>query len=264
MYNIDPANPRILVIPAIEYTTCRMHLQLVGLTSPIPAPTAAFPSDEELQSIIKLTHSQGGLAIVNHLPWSLNTERGYNIPTLPQHPTREQLLEWGVDGFEILHGQVLDLPTLLFARKHNMPLISSTDLHSPEEVPHGWTLMRDTPLTLSAILEKLRKGQTSFVFHPTGVGKRVLWPEANPEWDKWAPLVGMDFGYFYEDLRGMYSFTGEFCHERRFVIYKGRAVWFVTWVTIAWGGYEVVRWLLGLVWVIIKSRAAKKSANRMF
>lgn len=246
-------NTKILVIPGIEYTTCRIHMNLIGLNKPIPAPTAAFPSDEELASVIKQAHDQGGLAIVNHLPWSLSTEHLYNQPTIRQHPSREDLLSWGIDAFEILHERTLDLPTLLFARKHNMPLITSTDLHGPEDVPHGWTVMRDTPLTIPAILDRLREGKSGIVHHPIGIGKTVLYPRENPAWDKWAPLASMDFGFLYDDHKGMYSFTGEFCHERRFEVHSGRAVWFVTWVLLAWGGYELVRWCLGVMHGIAKS-----------
>lgn len=143
-----------------------------------------------------------------------------------------------------------------------MPLISSTDLHSPDEVPHGWTLMKDTPLTIPAILEKLKKGETSFASHPTGIGKTVLWPENNPEWDKWAPLVGMDFGFLYEEFHGMYSFTGEWCHERKVVVYKGRAMWFVIWTALAWGVYEGVRWGTALGWGWVARRRDERKRNR--
>lgn len=262
VYNVDSSNPRILVIPAIEHTTCRIHMQIVGLTSPIPAPKKAFPTDAELQSVIDQAHAQGALVFANHLPWSLGTERNYNVPTLQHHPTREQLLDWGIDGFEILHDGKLDLPTLLFARKHGMPLISSTDIHTAEDVPYGWTLIKDTPLNVPAILEKLKNGETSFASHPTGVGKKIIWPENNPEWDKWAPLVGMDFGFLYDDIHGMYSFTGEWCHEQRLIVHQGRAVWFVIWTILAWVGYEVARWGVGIGYMWVQERFGKRSRER--
>ncbi|KAF8468324.1 Polymerase/histidinol phosphatase-like protein [Kalaharituber pfeilii] len=240
-YN-TPAETSILVIPAIEYTTCRIHMALIGLTKPIPPPSAAWPSDEDLQSVIEQTHAQGGIVVVNHIPWSLGTENGYNVPVIQHHPSKEDLVKWGVDAFEILHARTLDLPTLLFARKHKMPLISSTDLHSPEEVPHGWTVLKDTPLTIPAILKRLRKGETGFVMHPVDTGKVVQYPPDNHDFDKWAPLVSLDFGFLYEERRGMYSFTGEFCHERRFELKWGRAWWMVVWVLLGWGIYEGARW----------------------
>jgi hypothetical protein len=45
----------------------------------------------------------------------------------------------------------------------------------------------------------------------------------------------------------MYSFTGEFCHERRFAVRWARGVWFIVWVTLAFLIYEVVR--AGVVWL---------------
>jgi len=47
----------------------------------------------------------------------------------------------------------------------------------------------------------------------------------------------------------MYSFTGEFCHERRFAIRWARGVWFVVWVTTAFLIYEVIRAGVVCVWV---------------
>jgi hypothetical protein len=50
----------------------------------------------------------------------------------------------------------------------------------------------------------------------------------------------------------MYSFTGEFCHERRFAVRNWRAVWFVIWIVLAFFIYEVTRALVlwGWVWFI--------------
>jgi len=47
----------------------------------------------------------------------------------------------------------------------------------------------------------------------------------------------------------MYSFTGEFCHERRFAIRWARGVWFVVWVTLAFLIYEVIRAGVVFLWV---------------
>ncbi len=51
------------------------------------------PSDERLKEIIDYVHSLGGLVTVNHIPWSNRTEWGYQVGTLPDHPSREKLLE---------------------------------------------------------------------------------------------------------------------------------------------------------------------------
>jgi hypothetical protein len=48
---------------------------------------------------------------------------------------------------------------------------------------------------------------------------------------------------------GMYSFTGEFCHERWFAVRKWRGVWFVLWVVLAFLIYEVARSIVLWAWV---------------
>ena len=37
------------------------------------------------------------------------------LPRLPNHPSREDLLSWGVDGFEVVNGETFDLGTLQWA-----------------------------------------------------------------------------------------------------------------------------------------------------
>ena len=52
----------------------------------------------------------------------------------------------------------------------------------------------------------------------------------------------------------MYSFTGEFCHERHFQVRWWRGIWFILWIVLAFLIYEVVRAMAvyGWVWFIRK------------
>ena len=52
----------------------------------------------------------------------------------------------------------------------------------------------------------------------------------------------------------MYSFTGEFCHERQFAVRWWRGVWFVVWVVLAFLIYEVVRALVVWAWAWLMRR----------
>lgn len=52
----------------------------------------------------------------------------------------------------------------------------------------------------------------------------------------------------------MYSFTGEFCHERHFAVRKWRAVWFVIWVVLAFFIYEVARAIFLWAYAYIEKR----------
>lgn len=47
---------------------------------------------------------------------------------------------------------------------------------------------------------------------------------------------------------GMYSFTGEFCHEHRFEVRWWRGIWFILWVLLAFLIYEAVRAILVWGW----------------
>jgi len=52
----------------------------------------------------------------------------------------------------------------------------------------------------------------------------------------------------------MYSFTGEFCHERHFAVRKSRAVWFIIWVLLAFLTYEVVRAICLWAWAYVEKK----------
>ena len=209
-------NASILVIPAVEYTCCRIHMNLIGINETI-APSKAYPSDKEMQRAIARTHELGGIAMVNHIPWSSDTEYGYNTSRIPGHPSKETLLEWGVDAFELVNADTLDLPTLRWAEKKGLPLVTGVDVHSPSDPARAWTVMKvKPPFTQRKILNRiLKKNATSFIYDPAGPKERA-YPKRNAAYDKWAPLDAVDFSFLYDESSGMYSFTGEFCHEHRF------------------------------------------------
>lgn len=70
-------NNSIVVIPGMEYSCCRIHMNFIDINQTVPA-TSPAPSDEELQRVIQKVHELGGLVIVNHIPWS-NTTGKYNM-----------------------------------------------------------------------------------------------------------------------------------------------------------------------------------------
>lgn len=75
--NDERYKDRIVVIPGIEYTCCRIHMNLININESVPIGPPE-PSDEQLQDVIRRVHELGGLVIVNHIPWS-NTTRKYCI-----------------------------------------------------------------------------------------------------------------------------------------------------------------------------------------
>ncbi|CAG8458322.1 10748_t:CDS:2 [Paraglomus occultum] len=218
-------NDSIIIIPAVEYSNCRIHMNLIGLTQDIPYGSAE-PSDDEIKQIIDLTHELGGLVSVNHIPWSNKTESGYEVATLPNHPTREQLVEWGVDAFELINGGTFDMQTYLYVSSlsHSPPLffLSGTDLHYPNTPAYAWTLLSTPSFTSESLFTTLRsRPSTSFLFDPAGT-RFISYPPERSSYYALLPLMELAdyWTSFYEESRGMYSFMGSFCHERKMYYVK--------------------------------------------
>lgn len=245
-------NESIVVIPGQEYSCCRIHMNFIGVNETI-APNSSWPTDEELKSVIAKVHDLGGIVSVNHIPWSNSTEWNYQVPTLQDHPSREQLVEWGVDAFEVINGGTFDLSTLQFVRENNLTALTGSDIHHPSVPANGWTLLNiesnQTLPSVADILTNLKSNKSSsFFFDATGSRPRS-YPTPNPAWSKWAPLVEPDyFGFIYSEQRGMYSFVDGFCHERSFRIRYGATTWMVVWIVVAWLIYEIARVILVLAY----------------
>lgn len=261
--NNDPGVRPLLVIPGIEYTCCRIHMNLLGINETI-APTSSWPSDIDLEFVIARTHEQGGVVVVNHLPWSMSLEWGRDVPTLQRHPTREQLTEWGVDSFESVSEGVLDLATTRWVHKNGMPYVTATDLHDPETAPSAWTVLNipqssvpdgSSPANITAetVLSVLRRGNkrlpgssTNFYYDPVGPSHKVYSPH-NPSSDWYLPLTRLDLTYFWSESNGMYSFVDGFCHTRVFEFKWRAAVAFVGWAFLVFLVCESVVGLVGFV-----------------
>ncbi|CAG8497602.1 14041_t:CDS:2, partial [Ambispora leptoticha] len=180
-------NDSIVVIPAMEYSSCRIHMNLIGINESIPFGPP-FPSDEDLQNAIRRTHELGGLVSVNHIPWSNSTEFWYQTGTLRNHPSREQLLEWGVDAFEIINGDTFDWESYKFAQNHNLLMLTGSDVHSPSSGAHAWTTINAKDRSVAGIMSELREKRTSFLFDATGTRPRA-YPKPNPAYYKMLPII---------------------------------------------------------------------------
>ncbi|KAF9581383.1 hypothetical protein BGW38_001625 [Lunasporangiospora selenospora] len=135
-------NDTITVIPAMELTTCRFHMNLIGINETIDIALKKWPTDEEIKAAIDRTHALGGLAIINHIPWSNTTEYGYQLPRMQHHPSREKLVELGIDGIEVLNGDTLDTISLKFIQDNNLILMTGVDVHYPDSHAYSWTILR--------------------------------------------------------------------------------------------------------------------------
>jgi hypothetical protein len=161
------AKKGILVVSGIEWTTIRLHLNFLGV-SKWEIRVSYKPKDDKIIDAINKVHDQDGVVICNHIPWSLNEAHYKN------HPTRETLLEWGVDFIEIVNDDsqpinVFDQESYDFCLNHKeIGMITGTDMHKPDGLlgggVHGWTLLNIKDFTEEALLEELRAKNTQIIY----------------------------------------------------------------------------------------------------
>ncbi|KAF9028623.1 hypothetical protein BGZ52_009579 [Haplosporangium bisporale] len=259
---------QITVIPGMELSCCRLHMNLIGINETIDIAITKWPTDDQLKATIQRTHDLGGLAIINHIPWSNTTEYGYELPRMQNHPSREALVEMGIDGFEIVNSGTLDTISLKFIQDNNLLLMTGTDVHYPDTGAFGWTILNtNNNRSQDSIMAQLRARQTSFLFDPTGT-QPVAYPPESADYYKTAPptLLGQYFQMFWLDQTGMYSFSpeGGFCHEEFITIRWKLIGYFVAWMLVGFLLFEAARLLVvGCCWGPYQRRRKFKRKQRM-
>lgn len=149
---------QIVIFQGMEWTTNRIHLNLIGISEYIPDQNN--PTDEEIQAAIDATHEQSGIVVVNHIPWSL--------PRMSDHPTRAQLLAWGVDYIELVNEDVYDYDSDSWCNDTGgFGKITGTDMHHPMDVS-GWTLMKADNFTAAGIMKELLLRNTEIIYERFG------------------------------------------------------------------------------------------------
>ncbi|KAJ2808780.1 hypothetical protein H4R20_000638 [Coemansia guatemalensis] len=240
----------ITIITGMEYTCCRIHMNLIGINESVTV-SPPFPSDKELRDVISKVHDMGGLVIVNHIPWTNATQLPWGNPRLPSNPSREQLLEWGVDGFEVVNQNTFDLRSYQFVQDNSDRLVGLTgsDMHYPGS-SYAWTTINATDNSAEAILDEIRNRRTSFLLDASGT-RPVQDPPFKRDYFKYAPwgLVG-DYFYGYADrYRGQYSFQGTFCENEIIDVHHSMIGWFFLWLLIAILILEILYWFFR--WLIL-------------
>ncbi|KAJ2214309.1 hypothetical protein IW140_003500 [Coemansia sp. RSA 1813] len=234
---------KITVITGMEYTSCRIHMNLIGINETVSVGPPS-PSDDDLRTAINKVHSLGGLVIVNHIPWSNTTLLPWDEPRLPDNPSREKLLELGVDGFEVVNQNTFDLRTYQFVQDHSDRLVGVTgsDMHVPGS-SYAWTTVNATDRSAEAIMDELRNRRTSFLLDPSGT-RPIQNPPYSSGYLKYAPwgLIG-DYFYGYADrYRGQYSFQASFCQNEVVDIHNRMIGWFFLWLLVAIAVLEILYW----------------------
>ncbi len=138
--------PHMFIIPGYEWTTLRVHLNFLGIMD-FPHKVSWTPSDEDIQFAIREAKKLGAIVQVDHITWTkyqkVQREGKYS------HPSRKELLDWGVDGFEINNEVRWYDPRTIhwlesLKKENQLPrpifLAAGTDIHNPiKEWVTGWT-----------------------------------------------------------------------------------------------------------------------------
>ncbi|KAF2078221.1 hypothetical protein CYY_000511 [Polysphondylium violaceum] len=258
---------KIVVIPGIEWTNCRCHLGLIGITKNVPL--IKFPTNQQIKEIIDQVHQQGGLVIMNHHPWS--TWAGLD------QPSYQEWMDMGVDFIEVVNGNTFDYQGYLFAKKNNIRFLTGTDYHFNGRAS-AWTVFsvnssspigpRDSisakGLTQEMVMDALRSKSTqpSFLFDTTGSNlmlDRTL--KVNPLYtflSPWIYLGGFFHSYFQID-RGMYSFVDGSCTKEHINIYSHQILSLIAWMVILFLIFEIIYWLIRLLIHLVRGKFFKKS-----
>jgi predicted metal-dependent phosphoesterase TrpH len=156
----------MVFIQGMEYTTNRIHMNFLGI-SEWDLKIPSNPTDDELQEAIDEVHDQGGVVTCNHIPWSIN-QAG-----MDNHPTREELLDWGVDYIEIVNDDSApvnhyDEKSEEFCQENDIGMITGSDMHRPDDLEsggvHGWTVLNATEFSEEAIMDELRAKNTEILY----------------------------------------------------------------------------------------------------
>ncbi|KAI9310944.1 Polymerase/histidinol phosphatase-like protein [Dichotomocladium elegans] len=259
----DRYKDKIVVIPAIEYSSCRIHMNLINIDKDVTIGPPV-PTDEDIQAVIRQVHALGGLVIVNHIPWSNTTEGYYQVARLPDHPSVQDLISWGVDGFEVVHDSTFDYATYQATAANNLIQMVGTDIHSASMGAATWLVAQAANFTRAAIVDALRARRTSFLMDPAG-SRRMVYPSTPSKFEMLLPLTGLGsyFGMFYTDYKGMYSFQGTFCQPERLEVHGNVIGWFIFWLFIFMVVYELARFIVILVAAWISDVLSKRRGISM-
>jgi len=162
------AHKRFIILNGFEWTTTRLHLNFLGI-SKWDERVPYKPKDGKIIEVINKIHDLDGIVVCNHIPWSINEAKYKN------HPSRETLLEWGIDYIEIVNDDslpenVFDQESYNFCLKHKgeIGMLTGTDMHDPHNFEsggvHGWTLLNIREFTEEALMEELRKKNTEILY----------------------------------------------------------------------------------------------------
>jgi len=147
-------NDLIKVIVGMEWTTIRIHMNLIGVNESLPK--IYNPTDDQIKQVINRTHEIGGIVVVNHIP--LSNQICKNQPNI------STLYDWGVDYVEVVNQKTFDSNSYDFSKETGMGLITGTDMHRPNITVYSWTVLNIQDYTEESIFNALKNRKTSFLY----------------------------------------------------------------------------------------------------
>lgn len=240
----DKYKDRIKVLIGQEWTNCVMHMGMLGISEYVPVPK--YPTTDQIRDVIKNVHDQGGLVVVNHIPWSIWVGL--------EQPSSDELIALGVDFFDITTSARLDLQTIYYARDKGVAVVAGTDAHALESA-NEWTILQADNFTEEAILAALHTKNTSFIFDETGynppmtAGYKLNWEYIFKF--PWI-IIGRFFHAYYDKVTGQYSFVDGYCGiGEHYVINSREIMSSALWLLFMWllleGGWGAIKLMISKI-----------------
>jgi predicted metal-dependent phosphoesterase TrpH len=186
-------DPAFVVIPGVEFTSLRAHMNLIGVRTPMKRPNLLWPSKQAIKEAIDHAHGEGGVVQLNHPAW-------YPYKILKALP-RSWWLAQGLDGWEVYNGFGFDDEEALgFIKQHEgtrvMFASAGTDVHDPAKHHRVYTEVLTTDRSMSGVIVALKAGKTRAISTAKNEqaqdrperGKLVLNPERLAYINRWAWL----------------------------------------------------------------------------
>lgn len=158
---VEQYNLPITIIIGQEYTTdYGIHLNIFGIEEdivPIAYKVEGGPLALTTEEMIKYVKSHGGYVIVNHYNNDINDQGELGVPY-----TYKELMEWGVDGFEIINeGEKYPVEIKKFCLENGLVCFSDTDMHLNVELNSFMRVKLDDPndRSLDNIFTTLKKNE---------------------------------------------------------------------------------------------------------
>jgi hypothetical protein len=180
--------PNFLIIPGVEFTSMRSHLNLIGVKTPMKIPRQLWTRKKTIIAAIEHAHSEGGVVQFNHRDWYPHK----------RYLPKQWYLENGIDGFEVFNGfGFFDDEALDFIEENRNKKImfpsSGTDVHDPAKHILGYTELLTDDRSVEGVVQALKEGKSVAHFSPDWKhkenrpekGKKQLNPERSSFIRKW-------------------------------------------------------------------------------